>query len=50
LEEIEELAPQQGLALKSNDIECSLTKDEPLAIIAKGFKKIFHKHPVFTEI
>ena len=45
-EETEAPTPQQGLALKSNDIEMQSDKskydeDESLAMITKGFKKMF---------
>ena len=51
----EEHAPQQGLALKSNDIEMSSEEseneeDESVAMVAKGFQKIFEKYPKFMGI
>ena len=52
-EESEEQAPQQGLALKSSNIELQLKESdehESLAILAKGSKKMFQKHVEFKRI
>ena len=54
-EETKKHAPLQGLALMSNDIEIQPDKskndeDELSALIAKGFTKMFCKHPKFKRI